>query len=99
MISRCRRCDELRQQILMVRVPAGPIAAWQCPECAVAWTPVTFANTLWTPAKHALNSISLPKLCPCPAGGPFTFVERVRRPRVPLWLCAGCGAGQIPKIA
>jgi hypothetical protein len=99
-ISRCRRCDELRKDLLMIRVPAGSQAAWQCPECSVAWAPVTFANALATPERPALHDLTLPTLCPCPAGGPFILVRRTARGTSGrlawVWLCSGCGTGQKP---
>jgi hypothetical protein len=97
-ISRCRRCDELRQDLLMVRVPAGRQAAWQCPECSVAWAPVTFATALATAQIPLLHSLPLPTLCPCPAGGPFALVRRTSGQLAWLWLCCGCGTGQKPII-
>jgi hypothetical protein len=97
-ISRCARCDELRKGVLMVRVPAGRQAAWQCPDCSVAWAPVTFAHALATPQMPGLDSVSLPALCPCPAGGPFLLVHRTSSQLVWVWLCSGCGTGQKPIV-
>jgi hypothetical protein len=97
-IVNCRRCDELRQQLLIVRASPAGKAAWQCPECSEAWTPVTFAPTLAGPERSHLDSVALPTLCNCAGGGPF-ILTRLRSRLAWIWLCAACGTGQKATIA
>ena len=92
-ITRCLRCDDLRDQLLIVRTE-GEDAAWQCPDCAVKWAPVTFSSALATSGQSRVESIVLPLACPCPARGPFALVRRMSATQDWTWLCAGCGTGQ-----
>jgi hypothetical protein len=70
------------------------MAAWQCPDCAVKWAPVTFSSALATSRHPSVDAIGLPLACPCPAHGPFALVRRMSLNHEWTWLCAGCGTGQ-----
>jgi hypothetical protein len=93
-ISRCRRCDELRQQLLVVRAPNDATAVWRCPDCSVSWAPVTFFMALAAARRRTAQVIGFPKPCRCQAGGPFELVQRMSKGHEWTWVCVGCGTGQ-----